>query len=579
MITQTDPLHLLLIEDNPGDARLIQEMLKDSGITLEVTHLTRLSEIKAISPEKYNLVLLDLNLPDSSGLQTVLKTHELLPLLPIVVLTGLDNEELSLAAIQSGAQDYLVKNKTDSVQLVKTIQYALRRHTVLKQISEANNTHVTYLTTHNVLTGFPNQQLFLERIKQMIAHHENLKKNFAISFLEIHELPKITSSYGHHIKDDLIKKISIALSEELPQSVFIAHYSENVFALLHPKSSSTTLISKDISFIQLALARVIQIADLEYFPSYNMGIAIYPFDGQEAEQLIKNAQTALNKSTLRGVREYDFYMKTLYSSPAENEVILYSDIKAALENKNFFIVYQPQIHLEQKKVVGVEALLRWKHPKLGMIPPQKFIHTAEDMHLITLIGTWVLETAAKQYKTWEKHHKGHLPLRISINISVLQLHNDGTVFKVVKNILDKYKIPPECFELELTESIFIEQADLAIEKLNKLKKLGIKIAIDDFGQGYSALSYLSHLPVDRLKLDMAFVKKNLKGSPTSLVVESIIKLAHSLQLKVIAEGVETEEQLNILNKQNCDEVQGYYFSKPVEEKDIATIISNDLHLK
>ncbi len=569
-------LHILLVEDNKGDAKLIQEMLKESPQAVQMSHVSQLSEVNSIPPKEYDVILLDLNLPDSNGLNTVLKMHELLPQVPIVVMTGLDNEELSLSAIQAGAQDYLVKGKTDSHHLIKTIQYALHRSQVFKKMMELNENQRSYFATHDVLTGLPNQHLFLENLQLLMTKYEITKKNFSLFLLEIHQLDKIIATLGHPAKDEIVKKISTLITELLPESVIVARYNENIFALLFPKFSDTTAILKDVNILKSALSKSFLIADQDYFPSYNIGISVFPFDGQDPEHLIKSAQTALAKAILCGGRESEIYVNdTSYISNSNNELILHSDLQAALERQEFFVVYQPQIDLTHQKVSGVEALLRWNHPKLGLVPSDKFIYIAEDGHLITPIGKWVLETVAHQYRQWKNQTSSPFSLRVGVNVSPQQLHYNN-LFSTVQNILKKHELPPECLELELTESIFIEETESTIEKLKQIKKLGVQISIDDFGQGYSGLSYLSHLPIDRLKLDRVFVQKNLENSPTSIIVKSIIKLAHSLRLKVIAEGVETKEQLALLKQQQCDEVQGFYYSKPVSHTNIAQIISNGL---
>lgn len=258
----------------------------------------------------------------------------------------------------------------------------------------------------------------------------------------------------------------------------------------------------------------------------------------------------------------------------DEELILYSDLKVDLEREEFFLVYQPQVSVESQKVIGLEALIRWQHPQRGLTMPDRFIYIAEEGHLISQIGQWVLETAAKQYQEWRNQVKGEFSLCLSVNVSAQQLKNNN-FFLAVKNILENYKIPQTFLKFELTESIFIEDAENIIEKLEELKKLGILIAIDDFGKGYSALSYLNHLPIDCLKLDISFIEKNIENTPDAMIVQSIINLARSLNLTVIAEGVEKKEQFELLKKQKCNEIQGYYFYKPLLKDNISSLISND----
>lgn len=571
-----ETLQILLVEDNAGDARLVREMINEMQLAAEVEHVLELAAIMPKIKEKsFDLVLLDLHLPDSSGLNTVLKIQEMMPDVPVIVLTGFDNEELSLASIQAGAQDYLVKGQIDHKQLQKTIQYGLRRYQTLKKINEISTTQKAYLATHDVLTGWPNQQLFLEQLQLMINKNDVTKKTFALIVIEINEINKIIATFGHLEKDTVIQIIAGNLTKSLDKNIFSARYSENRFTLLLSDLPDTLIINDYVTKIQEALTKNILIVNKDYFPSYNIGVAVFPHDGDDVEILIKNAQTALQQAAKRGIRQFEIYTKKLATTSVKNdELIWHGDLQFALERQEFFIVYQPKVDIASHEVKGVEALLRWQHPKLGLVSPTQFIPVAEDSNLIVDIGNWLLEEAAKQYQTWQNQTEKFLPLRISVNVSVCQLQHNNLI-DIIQQVLHKYQMPPECLEIELTESIFIVQPEAVIEKLNQLKKLNIYSAIDDFGKGYSSLSYLSHLPINYLKLDMDFVQNNHKDQASKTIVQSIIDLAHSLNLIVTAEGVETQEQYELLKKQQCDEIQGFYFSKPVQPNYISNIIMNN----
>lgn len=573
MSVSNDIINFLMIEDNPGDALLIREMLLESFDSPEIYHINCLKKIED-DPDNFqaiDIILLDLNLPDSHGLETVLKANRLLPDKPIIVMTGLDNEEVSLSAIQAGAQDYLVKNEVTAKDLKRTLLYALRRYKTIQDINESILKQKAHLTTHDMLTSMPNQHLFLEKMQNIINNHEIIKKLVFLIIIRINETDKIIKNIGHLAKDKVIKSIAENLVSGLPQDSFVARYSDSIFTILLTKQQHYSAIIKHVENIKSVLGQSIALVDQPYFPSFNMGIAAYPFDGQEPDELIKNAFTALNVAVQKGIKNYETFSKKLdYADKINDEHLWYSDLQFALDRKEFYLVYQPQFNLIEQRIIGVEALLRWKHPTQGLIPPHVFIPLAEESHFIGAIGAWVLEAAVEQFQIWQKYFK--CSLQTAVNISIQQVEYSDLLTQV-QQLLNTYKMPKNKLTLEVTESIFIDRPEIVIAKLHALKQLGIQIAIDDFGRGYSSLAYLSHLPIDKLKLDLDFVQRMQEDPSTRIIVKSTIELAHSLNLGVTAEGVETAEQLAWLKQFQCDEVQGYYFSKPVSADEITALLT------
>lgn len=565
-------IRILLVEDNPGDALFIKESLKECSILFELTHVTQLADIDPLN--NYNVVLLDLHLPDSNGLATVLKLQQILTGVPVIVFTNLDNDEVSLASIQSGAQDYLVKGKIDSTHLQKTILYAIQRYQVLIKINSLSDQRKAYLSTHDVLTGLLNQPAFLEHLELTLSRNHSNKKMLALLFIEIHELEKIISNYGHAAKDQILKNINDYLLQVYTlYEISAARYSENIFALLLPNLRSKQEVEQIILDLNKTLSKTVLINDHEYFISYNIGVACIQAR-VSSELLIKNTQQALKEAYQLGVKKYKLLTQdSIDLSSSDKAEIWLSDLQFALERNEFFLVYQPQINAKSQKISGVEALLRWKHPKYGLISPEKFIPIAEESRLIIPIGEWVLETAVKQFKNWHDNLLSPFDIRLSVNISVHQLVDNQLIQKVI-DLLNTYRLNPNLLELELTESVFITQPEKMIKKLNQFQKLGLRTAIDDYGRGYSSLSYLSHLPINNLKIDMTFVQRCLTDAATYTIMKSTIDLAHSLNLGVIAEGVETKEQFEILKQQQCDEVQGYLFSKPLLPHEFESFLLN-----
>ena len=313
----------------------------------------------------------------------------------------------------------------------------------------------------------------------------------------------------------------------------------------------------------------------EYFVKANAGISVYPADGDNADKLIKNADIAMYKAKDIGINQY-----LLCSSAMKDEALLKmklsNSLYRALERDELYIHYQPQVSVDSRQIIGMEALLRWRHPEMGMISPGMFIPIAEQNGLIIPIGEWVLRTACKQNKVWQD--EGLTPVRMAVNVSIYQIRNSDLVAQV-RAALDETGLSPQYLELEITESVANKEADAILNNLNALKELGISISIDDFGTEYSSLSRLSILPIDRVKMDMQFVRNLNKSEKDKAITKGIVYIAHKLGLKLIAEGVETDSQFEFLDQLKCDEVQGYYFYRPLSPEDMEAVIRKNQTVK
>jgi EAL domain-containing protein (putative c-di-GMP-specific phosphodiesterase class I) len=329
-----------------------------------------------------------------------------------------------------------------------------------------------------------------------------------------------------------------------------------------------TLVAKKILH---ALSFPVCLESRNIFISTSIGITTFPVDGKNINQLIKNADTAMYHAKELGRNNYQFF-SAFMNQKVLDELEMETNLRNALKNGEFLLHYQPKIDLASNKIIGVEVLIRWKHPELGFISPAKFIPHAEKTDLIIAVGDWVLYTACKQNVQWQI--EGIPPIRISVNLSGMQLKRSDQVENVAR-ILAETGLAPYLLELELTEGVVMENAEVTINTLNKFKEMGIKLSIDDFGTGYSSLSYLKRFPIDTLKIDQSFVKDITTNPDDEAIASTIIAMAHNLRLKVIAEGVENKEQLDMLRNKNCDEVQGYYFSRPVSEDDLKELLRHN----
>jgi diguanylate cyclase (GGDEF)-like protein/PAS domain S-box-containing protein len=422
------------------------------------------------------------------------------------------------------------------------------------------------MTNFDTLTGLPNRNLFDDRLSQAIVHAHRNSGTVAVAALDIDGFKMVNDSLGHQAGDLLLQEVAHRLSACVREGDTVARLGGDEFVVVMPlaKAEDALIIAE---MLLQAFAATIRCDMQDMYVTASIGIAMYPKDGRDAESLLKYADLAMYRAKEQGRSRYQFYAPEMNQQVAQSMEIG-NDLHRALEHNEFTLHYQPQIDLRSGHIVGYEALLRWQHPKSGWIPPDKFIPIAEECGLIVPIGNWVLQQACRTAKTW---HEQGFNVVIGVNLSARQIREPGFV-KSVQAALLATGLEARYLELELTESILIEQADFVSEVLQQLRTMGVEFSIDDFGTGYSSLSYLKRFPISRLKIDRSFVRDIVSDPEDAAIVGAIISMAHNLKLRVIAEGVETVEQLAFLRSRHCDEMQGYYFSKPVPAADVADML-------
>jgi diguanylate cyclase (GGDEF)-like protein/PAS domain S-box-containing protein len=421
---------------------------------------------------------------------------------------------------------------------------------------------VLYMANYDALTQLPNRRYFNEQLSSLIVKAKGHKQKLAVLFMDIDNFKEINDLLGNTYGDLLLKELSKRLTSFLPKNCIVARDSGDEFTFILTEITRQSEVDQIVNEILDIFNSSFTIEEHEFIITASIGISLYPNDSTVAETLIKNADMAMYFSKNNGKNNYSYYSTQL------NETIvtkrkLEKEIRKALENNQFTLYYQPQFNAQTKKIIGVEALIRWNHPERGIVAPGEFIQIAEDTGLIIPIGEWVLREACKQLKLWQK--AGYLSFSIKVNLSARQFQLKNIV-SIVSSVLQETQLEPHFLELEMTEYILMQNTKETINTLIQLKQLGLKIAIDDFGKGFSSLNYLKHFPIDTLKIDRSFVWDMLTDYKNEAIVTTIITLAHKLNLNVIAEGVETEEQLNFLKKNQCDEIQGYLLGKPVSPK-------------
>ena len=688
----------LLIEDNPGDARLLREMFNEQGSrNTELTIVRSMAEAERyLSGHLVDIILLDLGLPDVQGLAAVRRAHAAAPRIPLVVLTGLDDESLAARALQEGAQDYIVKSQIDTYGttrgLLRSLRYAVGRKsledalfeekeraqvtlnsigdavactdaagklTFLNLVAEkltgwtlqeaaglpmpevfrildttnrevipnpmdravrgdetvhlpANSILVrrdgfeipiedfvapihdgegraagavivfrdvsvaramalqmTHSAEHDFLTGLPNRMLLNDRISQAIVLASRHNKHVAVLFLDLDGFKHINDSLGHPVGDKLLQSIATRLVDCVRASDTVSRQGGDEFVVL----LSEVELSEDAAITARrmlhAVSRPHSIDQHDLHVTTSIGVSVYPEDGLDAETLIKNADTAMYQAKESGRQSFQFFKPAMNARAVERQSIE-EGLRRALQRQEFVLYYQPKVDLTTGAISGAEALIRWIHPTRGLIPPMDFIPIAEDCGLILSIGAWALREACTQSRAWTK--AGLPDVTMAVNVSAIEFRDKNFLNRLFE-VINETGLDPRLLELELTESVLMKHAASTAVILQSLREAGIKLAVDDFGTGYSSLSYLRKFPVDAVKIDQSFIRQ-ISADDDTTIVKAVIGMARGLKLRVIAEGVETPEELAFLRAYRCDEAQGYYFSRPVPARQFATMLND-----
>ncbi len=688
---------ILLLEDNPGDARLLREMLNEEGsFNTRLTLVGCMSDAeKHLAEHAIDIILLDLGLPDAQGLGAVRRVRAAAPHVPVVVLTGLDDESVAAQALQEGAQDYLIKGQIEARGLFRALRYAGERKimeealfaekeraqvtlhciadavictdssgsiTFLNVVAEnltgwtwqaaagrqmaevfrvegATTPEATLLPTettigqapivllqansilirrdgheipiegsvapirdreglatgavivfrdvsgpramalqlthsaeHDFLTGLPNRMLLNDRINQAIVLAPRHMKHVAVLFLDLDGFKHINDSLGHPVGDKLLQSVAERLVECVRGSDTVSRQGGDEFVVLLSEVEQSEDAAVTARRILAAVAEAHSIDQHDLHVTASVGVSVYPGDGLDADALIKNADTAMYQAKENGRQGFQFFKPAMNVRAVERQSIE-EGLRRALERREFALHYQPKVNLATGAITGAEALLRWTHPTRGPIAPADFIPVAEDCGLILQIGAWVLREACQQARTWMD---AGLPIMtMAVNVSAMEFRVENFLEGVLES-LAQTNLDPKSLELELTESVLMKQSASAATILRGLRESGIRVTVDDFGTGYSSLSYLQKFPVDALKIDQSFIRQISTVGDDTTIVKAVIGMARGLKLRVIAEGVETLEELAFLRAYRCDEAQGYYFSRPVPAEQFAMLLTNGM---
>jgi diguanylate cyclase (GGDEF)-like protein len=569
--------NILIVDDEPDIRNIVRGILSERYKYQEANSAEE--ALSLLRMEKFDLVISDIKMDGMSGLEMIPQVRVIAPDTVIMMISGEQTIESALEALRGGAFDYIMK-PFDFQHVEAAVRRALEHHSLLAAKRRHENhleeqvkqrtAELNHLAYHDVLTDLPNRILFEDRLTQALILAERNRQTLGVLFLSLDRFKKIHDTLGRAIGDRLLQKVAERLRSSAHRGEPVARFEGDEFALLLTQIGGTE--GEDVGAVIFQINEALKlpfiIDEHELFITVSIGISLYPDDGADAPTLLKNADAALYRAKEQGGDNYQFYTADM-NAKAMKRLTLENSLRRALERNEFEVYYQPVLDTNTRKIVGMEALLRWHHPELGLVQPIEFIPLAEDTGMIVPIGEWVLRTACAQSKSWQE--AGFAPLALAVNLSARQFQQQNLT-EVIVLILQETGLNPHDLGLELTESSIMKNAESAVRTLGELKALGVKIVIDDFGTGYSSLGYLKRLPIDTLKIDRSFVRDVTTDADDAALVMAIITLAHNLRLKVIAEGVETEEQRRFLHLLRCDEWQGYLFSKPLPGEAFAELL-------
>ena len=552
-------LKLLLVDDDEVDRFAVKRALRTANLDVHLEEAeTSAAALTALQDNKFDCVLLDYILPPTDGLTIMQTIRSKGNSVPIIILTGHGDEQLAVRLLHAGAADYLAKDRLSADALSRSLRHVLHSHQLeLKRLRAEQS--LRHLATHDSLTDLPNRVLLKDRLQQALINSHQQDNSAGILFVDLDRFKMINDSLGHAAGDSLLKTVSNRLAKALRAGDTVARWGGDEFVVVLANIATPDNL-REIAQHLLEVARdPIMIDGQQLFVTASIGGCDSSHSDDNIDTLLTNANTAMHCAKQQGRDKFIAYTATMNTNTSLR-LALETDLRYALDRQELELYYQPLWDLRHNQAAAVEALLRWNHSARGTLNPGQFLPIAEETGLSVAIGEWVLHTACSENQAWQR--SGLPPLSVAVNLSDRQFRHPDLIANV-RYALQNSGLAAQWLEIELTEDIVMHGVNDAIQILHELRALGVRLSIDDFGTGYSSLSYLKRFPLDTLKIDRSFIKDILTDPHDATIVAAVVAMAQKMNLEVVAEGVESEQQLEFIRQQGCNRVQGYFISKPV----------------
>lgn len=554
----SDPIRALVVEDSEDETFLLYSELRSRGLSLNWERVDNQPEMAAaLAREEWDVILCDHNMPGFDSGAALKVAQQSGKDVPFIIYSGCISDKQAFAAMDKGVQDYVEKGNYG--RLVPVIERELKNASA-RRVARQAHTRIRELALFDPLSSLPNHALFCSTVQEAVAQAraEGKIPLGAVICLDLDRFLRINSSFGFETGNDILRQLSVRMRKSLPESAFLARLAGDAFAVFLAGPVDRSILDGVTHAIRGCFDAPFDKDGIELFVTASLGVALLPDDGVEPTALLMNAETAVTHAKRLGGNAVQYYQRVMNAHSGER-LAMEADLRHAIEREELFLEYQPCVDAATGNPVGVEALLRWRHPERGLIAPDHFIPVADESGIIVGIGEWVLQAACRQGRAWQD---AGFDIYVSVNVSAVQFAQPRTL-EVVSRVLQETGFLPGNLQLEITESVLMHDAGSAVGMLRALKNMGLRISVDDFGTGYSSLSYLKRFPIDVLKIDKSFVYDLPDGGEDAAITRAIIALARSLKLGTVAEGVETEAQARFLKAEGCDRFQGYFFGRPM----------------
>lgn len=549
-------MRVLIVEDSEDEALLLTHELKRAANDVSWKRVDSAQAMQqALAEDDWDLVISDHAMPkfDSD------RAYELLRKcgkeIPFIIYSGHMDEDVALSAMARGVHDFVEKGNLR--RLLPVVQRELKSVAAARARTRAEN-RLYQIANYDQLTGLPSRRLFYEQAARLLSELGD-SGGATLLFIDVDRFMRINNTFGYAVGDLLVRQVGARLRDAAGDRGTVTRMGRDDFALLDATAATHGQAQALAERVMQAFAHPFKLDGREFFLTLSIGVCRFPDDAEDVGRMLVNAENAMFLAKRAGRNNFQFYVRDMNSASAER-LEMETGLRHAVQRGELVLHYQPSISLASGRITAVEALVRWVHPVRGLVPPDKFIPLADETGLIAEVGKWVLFEACRQTKHW--HDEGIDGLKVSVNVSAVQFRQ-GDLTEVVAAALAQTGLPASCLDLEITETVLMQEVEATIATLNGLKQMGVCVSVDDFGTGYSSLAYLKRFPIDTLKIDKSFMRDVTADSHNAAIVRTVIALAKSLELESIAEGVETREQVDFVRAEGCDRLQGYFFSKPL----------------